>query len=84
MCATTAKNVSSAGMAFIAGFEGLERRGGQSRYAAKGTNLAAEDKTKYYMYLDPIRLPTIGIGHLITDAEKASGNIIPMPIRKII
>jgi len=68
-------NVSESGIKFIAQWEGTERKGKQKRYAPKGANLAAEDSSKYYYYMDPINLPTIGIGHLLTTTEKATGMI---------
>lgn len=68
--------LSKSGAEGIAEFEGIERKGGNSRRAPSNANLSSEDPKKYYVYLDPIGLETIGIGHLITDKEKRSGEIV--------
>lgn len=67
--------ISNKGIDFIGSFEGLFRKGGTSLYAPRGVNLASEDKSKIYSYVDPVGLLTIGYGHLITDAEKKTGVI---------
>ncbi len=64
------------GIKLIGDFEGLERRGGSSRFAPRGTNLGSEDKSKIYEYIDPIGLPTIGYGHLLTKEEMRTGVIV--------
>lgn len=66
---------SNAGIDLIGEFEGLERRGGSSRFAPRGANLRSEDRNKIYEYIDPIGLPTIGYGHLLTNEEKRTGMI---------
>lgn len=68
-------STSNAGIELIGKFEGLERKGGSSRFAPRGTNLRSEDKNKIYEYIDPIGLPTIGYGHLITREEIRTGMI---------
>lgn len=67
--------ISDDGIDLIAQFEGLERRGGSKKYAPRGANLRQEDKNKIYMYIDPVGLPTIGLGHLLTKREQQSGFI---------
>jgi len=64
------------GIKLIGDFEGLERRGGSSRFAPRGTNLSSEDRNKIYEYIDPIGLPTIGYGHLLTREEMRTGIIV--------
>lgn len=72
---TSPKTISSQGLDLIISYEGIERRGGQRKYAPKGTNFANEDQSKFYVYADPVGLLTIGIGHLLTQSEISSGNI---------
>lgn len=62
---------SDAGIKFIGGFEGLFRFGGSAKYAPRGTILVKENKSLIYEYIDPIGLPTIGYGHLLTKSEMA-------------
>lgn len=71
----TTKTTSDDGIKFIGGFEGLFRYGGSSKYAPRGTLLVKENKNLIYEYIDPIGLPTIGYGHLLTPSEKSSGKI---------
>lgn len=73
--------VSEEGAKFIGDFEGLFRVGGSARFAPKGTLLVKENKKMIYEYIDPIGLPTIGYGHLLTDTEKKSGIILINGIR---
>jgi lysozyme len=72
----TITHVSDNGAKFIGDFEGLYRFGRSSRFAPRGTVLANENKDLIYEYIDPIGLPTIGYGHLLTDSEMASGRIV--------
>jgi lysozyme len=67
--------VSDAGIKFIGDFEGLFRFGGSARFAPRGTLLVRENRNLIYEYIDPIGLPTIGYGHLLTATEKSSGII---------
>jgi lysozyme len=67
--------ISRSGADFIGAKEGLFRRGGTSRFAPRGTNLSGENRLRIYVYIDPIGLPTIGYGHLLTKAELDSGMI---------
>jgi lysozyme len=67
-------------------FEGLFRYGRTTPRIAPpgpGANIATEDPTRIYSYMDPINLETIGIGHLLTEEEKTSGiiNIQGMSVR---
>lgn len=72
----TVMTTSDAGIEFISRWEGIERLGGRSRFAPRDANLRTEQPSKYYVYLDPINLPTIGIGHLLTREELSSGTIV--------
>lgn len=67
--------ISQNGIKFIGGWEGLYRKGGTSKYAPKGIDIKKENPNKYYYYVDPIGLPTIGYGHLLTKEELSSGII---------
>ena len=69
-------NISQEGIEFIASWEGLYRKGGSSKHAPKNAKLSSEDPNKIYEYIDPIGLPTIGYGHLLTSQERSSGIII--------
>jgi lysozyme len=66
---------SNDGIKLIGDFEGLERRGGSSRFVPKGADLRKEDRNRIYEYIDPIGLPTIGYGHLLTREELRTGMI---------
>lgn len=68
-------NVSQAGIQFISQWEGVYRKGRSSKYAPKNSNIKNENPDLYYVYIDPVGLPTIGIGHLLTKSELSSGII---------
>jgi lysozyme len=69
-------NISESGIKFIGDFEGLYRFGGSARFAPSGTNLSRENKDLIYEYIDPVGLPTIGYGHLLTASEMSSGILV--------
>lgn len=69
-------NVSKSGIEFISKFEGVFRKGTSSKYAPRDAKLASENPSLYYVYIDPVGLPTIGIGHLLTKSELNSGIIV--------
>lgn len=69
-------NISDNGIKFIGNFEGLYRYGKSPKYAPKTAQLHLEDPSKIYTYIDPIKLPTIGYGHLITSTELINNKIV--------
>lgn len=64
---------SDSGIKMIGQFEGLYRMGQTEDYAPKNVHIASENPKWIYYYIDPVGLPTIGYGHLLTKDELATG-----------